>query len=65
MRLASHTHGSVIPWNTFNFIFIIFLLQDHIFQCSQVVFVCKSAPRDIQLTNSLMVCSSKKKLFFK
>ena len=25
MRLASHTHGSVIPWNTLNFIIIIII----------------------------------------
>ena len=27
MRLASHTHGSVIPWNTLNFMLIISTLD--------------------------------------
>ena len=26
MRLASHTHGSVIPWNTHNFIIIMTII---------------------------------------
>ena len=39
MRLASHTHGSVIPWNNLNFIIIIIIIWFILLAISNLAFL--------------------------